>query len=266
MILGTQSGAVAQDLTVDKRFMWPVTVPEAGVIARSAVRLSDGSAAGSQQLRGVLYRGNAADAPLVAVGASFVVADAAAAAWYELGLQGVELDAGVYCFGLQAGAVSLAAAILRTSAVTAITDTYADGAAAVLGAVAADSRPAFYADVSPAWAPPAIPDEELAQRGWVSSQIALGGAPSGAARQARAEWHGTSIDARRGALALVRDDGVLADLVGERVRVTFGARSANVYVVASSDIDEDISLTRRAWMALANASRDFIDVRVEVIA
>jgi hypothetical protein len=148
-------------------------------------------------------------------------------------------------------------------------DTYADGPAAAAGTPAALIPPgvASVIELTPEWVPPLIPDEELAARGWHSSQLALrGNIESASDRTVTAEWHGTSLDERRGAFALVREGGPLEELVGERVRVTRRSREAYVYIVGSTDdMDEDLSLTRRAWMALADAAEESIDLRLQVV-
>jgi hypothetical protein len=127
--------------------------------------------------------------------------------------------------------------------------------------------PAAFLTVFDTWLPPLITDEELAARGWYSAQQALAGSiDSHRTVTTRAEWHGTTTDPNRGAFALVREGGVLEDMVGEVLRVSAGHRSAFVYVVDSSDeLDEDLSLARRAFFALGNASDESIVARVAVV-
>jgi hypothetical protein len=52
------------------------------------------------------------------------------------------------------------------------------------------------------------------------------------------------------------------------VRVEYAGRSCVVYVVDSTDEleDTDLSLARRAWMALANPSVETIGVQVRVMS
>jgi hypothetical protein len=84
-------------------------------------------------------------------------------------------------------------------------------------------------------------------------------------------WHGTSFDSQRGSFAIVSSDGPLKDMVGERLAITRGdtpqARTVYVYVhTDSDDLVDEISLTRRAFMALGDPALDNIDVSVDVVA
>mgnify|MGYP001178067294 CR=1 FL=1 len=121
-----------------------------------------------------------------------------------------------------------------------------------------------------------IPDLIMARRPWNVAQEAFGraGVVAGSRRFATAGWHGPFTDPEAGSFAIVRSDGPLADLVGERVRVTYRAgtlaRSVAVYVHDEHDFgedaaDEDISLARRAMLALAPLRLDSIPVEVEVL-
>jgi hypothetical protein len=146
-------------------------------------------------------------------------------------------------------------------------DPYADGAALTAG-VATDlpEGGVSFASVAPVWTPPVLSDEELAALAWPSSQKALVGAVGGDVATVKAEWHGTTLDDRRGAFALVRAGSVLEALVGERIQVSRRGKSVVVVVVDSTDdMDEDLSLTRRAWLELANPSDESADVRVQVV-
>lgn len=128
------------------------------------------------------------------------------------------------------------------------------------------------------YTPPAnVPDDYLARLPWDVAQAALGSAGTiAASRQtAVAGWHGTSTDPEAGSFCIVRSDGPLADLVGERVRVTYRvgtlARAVALFCHDEQDFgaaaaDEDISLTRRAFMALAPLALDSVTVEVEVLA
>lgn len=117
------------------------------------------------------------------------------------------------------------------------------------------------------WTPPDLSDIELAALGWYRSQQALGGAViRNTAQVVQVEWHGTSLDEHLGAFALAQTGSVMEDLVGERLRVTYRSRSIYVYVVDTSDeLDYPLSLTRRAFMALTLASKDFARMRTEIV-
>lgn len=119
------------------------------------------------------------------------------------------------------------------------------------------------------WTPPEGATEDYyAALPWPESQrkLAEGAAVPHSARLATCGWHGTKIDPNRGAFAIVRSDGPLADLLGERVRVGAYPRAAYVYVTDErADVEEDISLTRRAFAALAPLATDELAVKVEVM-
>lgn len=76
-------------------------------------------------------------------------------------------------------------------------------------------------------------------------------------------WHGTLTHPEDGAFALVSLDRT--EWRGETVRVTAGDRSVLVYVIGSRDLPVDISLTRRAFMALAPLYRESLIVRTAVL-
>lgn len=128
------------------------------------------------------------------------------------------------------------------------------------------------------YVPPAnMPDDYLARLPWDQAQIALGmgGEISASRVPATAGWHGASIDPETGAFCIVRSDGPLASLVGERLRVTYRqgtlARQVVVFCHDLQDFgeqasDEDLSLTRRAMLALAPLALDSITVDVAVMA
>jgi hypothetical protein len=125
--------------------------------------------------------------------------------------------------------------------------------------------------------PSNVPDGYLASLPWDVSQQALGagGTISTSRLAATAGWHGPSTDPETGARCIVRTDGPLADLVGERLRITYrsGTRARQVVVYCHDEQDfgdeaseEDLSLTRRAMLALAPLALDSITVEVEVMA
>jgi hypothetical protein len=106
------------------------------------------------------------------------------------------------------------------------TDAYADGPAGVLPAQTAKTTdlPLAIAAFTP-YAPPdsdAVDDDYLATLPWDQTQATFGAAgPLASTREAAVcGWHGRDFDERVGAIALIREDGPLAELVGERLRVT----------------------------------------------
>ena len=79
-------------------------------------------------------------------------------------------------------------------------------------------------------------------------------------------WHGTSIDPETGAFAVVRDGAGLDDLIGEVLHLIVGRKEAFVFVLGSRNVPQDISLTRRGFLALGLLSRESIAAVVEVVS
>lgn len=128
-----------------------------------------------------------------------------------------------------------------------------------------------------AWTIPDVPDDQLARLPWSLSQQAFGSAGPlrTTRRSARAGWHGTSVDPEEGANCIVRSDGLLADLVGERLRVTYrvGTKERVIFVYCHDEqdfpeeaADEDVSLTRAGFRRLAPLALDGITVTIQVLA
>jgi hypothetical protein len=78
-------------------------------------------------------------------------------------------------------------------------------------------------------------------------------------------WYGSSFHTDRGSYAVVKTDGELGDLVGDRLRLVYGKRSVIVYVFASADVEAEIVITRRSFAALELLAVNEIDVLVEVL-
>lgn len=113
---------------------------------------------------------------------------------------------------------------------------------------------------------PEIIDAKLA---FPDAQRALAGVPEpGTAVRSTVGWYGTSLHPDRGCFAIVREDGPLADLVGDRLRVTYNDKSVTVYCIGARTIDsgEDIVITRRSWAAVELLSMDRIVAVVDVVA
>jgi hypothetical protein len=114
----------------------------------------------------------------------------------------------------------------------------------------------------------------LARRAFPVAQEGLAGGTSRvAAPSAAVGWHSSSVSPETGAVALVRADGALADLVGEIIRVHYLApgrdRSVYVYVLGSSArLEEslDLSLSRRSFLALEGLYAEEISAVIEVVA
>lgn len=81
-------------------------------------------------------------------------------------------------------------------------------------------------------------------------------------------WHGTSVHREDGAFALVNlgKPGLDEAYVGEVIRVRFEDRSCLVYVIGARDLPWDLSLTRRAFMALSPLWATSLTVYSEVMS
>lgn len=84
-------------------------------------------------------------------------------------------------------------------------------------------------------------------------------------------WHGTRTDPERGSFVLVNADGPLADLVGERLRITSGRggatiRSVVAYCHTRASLQEDLSLPRRLFFELGIPGDGSEPVEVLVVA
>lgn len=119
---------------------------------------------------------------------------------------------------------------------------------------------------------PVMEEEQVAVLPWPDGQRVLQQPGSeGLAIPASCGWHGSAFDPERGAFGIVASDGPLADLVGERLKVTrrdvSPARTVWVYVHADSEtLTEELSLSRRAFMALGDLALDSVQVSVDTVS
>lgn len=80
-------------------------------------------------------------------------------------------------------------------------------------------------------------------------------------------WKGHELTDTPGSFCTVNADGPLANLVGDHLRLRFGAsRSVYVYCVGSATLAVDIGVTRRAFAALEFLAVDSLAVLVEVVS
>jgi len=124
------------------------------------------------------------------------------------------------------------------------------------------------------WRPqgPVTDDELAALPVDVAQGLLLGGSVA-SFEAAACGWHYSPDKPPPPASAIVRTDGQLADLVGERVRLTADTPTgpASVVVVVVDEqpfdetLDEDISLAREAFLRLGSLWHDSLTVRVEVL-
>lgn len=90
----------------------------------------------------------------------------------------------------------------------------------------------------------------VAARAFTTAQRGLSAGQPEPAQSTLLGWHGVSL-AEPGSYALVQADGPLEDLVGEVAEVRVEARTVRVYVLASADVSEPITIDRRAYLALS---------------
>lgn len=234
-----------------------------------------GAGTGQQTLRAVIYD---ADGNLVATSQEVAVANLAEPAWVDFTFSDpVELVEATYALGLHCGPISEVAQIYGVGDGTnaaLVSDSYSNGAGATGFAPTWDAGElAIFATFAYAWSAPDETDLYFANLGYWSAQATLGSVDADPRTKKRvyATWHGTFLDPEpQGAsLAVVQSGGDLTDLVGERLRITSAGRSTVVYVHRETDLDLDddtqISLSRRAWQALARLGDDTLLVTTEVI-
>lgn len=111
----------------------------------------------------------------------------------------------------------------------------------------------------------------LARLPWrdAQDQLIVGRGPTTIARGS-AGWHGPSYDNERVAFAVVNETGPFAAFAGGVVRFSYThdpypPRSAICFCHATGDPFEDVSLSRRAFLALAGLGVDEIEVVGELL-
>jgi hypothetical protein len=155
-------------------------------------------------------------------------------------------------------------------------DSYLDGASEPFGgAIPMTSDLSIFATfVSTPWSPKrGLEEAQYGRLPYREAQETYGqrDADVKTLRRATAGWHGTAFEPQEGSYALVARDGPLADLVGKRLRVSFMdaiiPRRTFVYVLAAAPLNEgeDISLTRRPYLALERLTRVPVEVQVEEV-
>lgn len=119
-------------------------------------------------------------------------------------------------------------------------------------------------------APGPVDDALLAGLPFPTAQRVLGGSVvRGSAVRTSAEWHadGPNGYPELGSYAIAREDGPLTELIGERLRVSYQARSVYAYCYrGAEELDEDLSLTRSLFVRLGLLDRTALAVTVEVVS
>lgn len=153
-------------------------------------------------------------------------------------------------------------------------DSYGDGASSPFGgAVPIDLNLSIFATYTTA--AQITPDEDdfyYARLPFERAQKVLdtGKTEPRSLRVANLGWHGNRLDQERGSFVIVNSDGPLADLVGERLRITVGrglavARCVTAYCHTRATLDSDLSVPRRLFLALDQLGDERPEVEVEVI-
>jgi len=139
---------------------------------------------------------------------------------------------------------------------------------------------ALYGTTFDPWSAPANVDDMYNGRlPWELSQrvLSLGSVPRNlppTVQAATCGWHGVNFDQETGAFAIARNGGLAEDLVGERVLVVrrhgVYVRFVAVYCYSQRNFpvevhDEDISLTRRAYIELASWADDTATVDLTIL-
>lgn len=271
MIYGITKLSPMGDVPADSLWMAPVVATEDGLAVKVTLPLDGlGSAVGSQAFRGVIYEGKVGGA-LLAQSAEVTIADGAALAWVDFSFltadpRGIPLTKGsTYYIGVQAGPTGSAARFSATGTQVGITDTYSNGPGATVGSAPSTGLTAFLTTTR-AYVPlPTVSEQMLASLP-VPDAVAYFGTATGPDRSTAARascgWHGTKFAEEQGAFAIVKLDGLLSDFVGERVQIRHDDRITYAYVYDERDIAEDISVTRRLFMELADPTDDELEVTV----
>lgn len=154
-------------------------------------------------------------------------------------------------------------------------DTYADGASSIFGPVTplTVGMSIFASYTTLAQTTSDEDDFYYARLPFERAQKMLdtGKTEQGSLRVAALGWHGNRLDQERGSFVIVNSAGPLADLVGERLRITSGrglaqARSIIAYCHTRATLDADLSVPRRLFLALGELGDTHPDVEVEIVS
>lgn len=107
------------------------------------------------------------------------------------------------------------------------------------------------------------PELLIIERAFPEAQALLASTPSEILGSLVVGWHDTVLSRWTGAAAVVRRGGPLEERVGEIIRVSTDFGSAVVYVVGTADVERDLSLARRAFLAVCPLAEEEILMSVE---
>ena len=269
-------GPTTLALTADRMYARDFTVKLADGLVKVMAYLDGGGAgAGQQQVRAAIY--NADTRALIDFGDPLTILAGDPPGWVDLrfGAMGKALTVENVRVCLHAGPVG---GVVRTrtdpGAGKAWPDTFADGADDTCPASpSAVALPSISMLTTTFWDPTnprEATDLHYSRYAFSTAQTIFRHSTADRRTQqfATAEWYGAKLDPEQGSNALVRSDGPLADLVGERLLISNPGtpRSVAVYCHAeNAEVVTDISLSRRAFLALDYLSTEELDVIVEVL-
>lgn len=115
-----------------------------------------------------------------------------------------------------------------------------------------------------------IPEPEIlaARQSFPDTQINMAGVPALFGSDFYTlGWKANDLTAVRGSFCIVKEDGPLANLVGDHLQFRYGAsKTVRAYCVGSGSMETDIAVTRRVFAALELLAVDRISVLVEVVS
>lgn len=250
-----------------------VVVPVAQRVPKLSVYADTLAATGPVRVRAGLY--DDATLALRGGGDEVILQAGVGPAWIDLPFVGatpggVVVPPSTMRVGFLPGDVGLSVYADPASAVSGsytAADTYSDGLASVLGTSTAARVFAAYAETFTSWSPPDELETWYARLPWELSQEVFSATSPVAASSTQAEvaWHGTGLDPERGAFAIAKRGGKFDALVGERVRVSVPSPQKTIYVYVndvSDDLDQDLSVPRRAFSELAELCVDWVEATV----
>lgn len=103
------------------------------------------------------------------------------------------------------------------------------------------------------------------RRSFIAAQALFSGGPVGKSQKLSVGWHDTSVNPETGSFAVVQATAGLDDLVGEIIRVTNNRREVFVYVLDTADVPVQVSLARRAFVALYRLTVEALPADVVVV-
>lgn len=110
---------------------------------------------------------------------------------------------------------------------------------------------------------------QWSRRAFPKAQELLAGSPtSDAPLRLDVGWHSNDVEAEAGAIAVVRDGAGLDAWLGQVLRVTsldHPDRAVFVFVLGARGVPTDLSLSRRAFLALGVLSLESLSCLVEVM-